>query len=134
MDSLATTNIWLGILAVVSLIEFLMILAAGFLAYRMYSRMMTTIETLERVHLAPLRVRVDGLLDEVQAITDKVKRAQELVGEALKHMAGAGTIVAGAVKSKAWPILGIIQGLRSAAATVMKNGSKDPAPFPQTGA
>jgi hypothetical protein len=31
-------------------------------------------------------------------------------------------MVAGAVKSKTWPIIGIIQGLKTAANTVMKNG------------
>ena len=67
MESLTTTNVWLGILAVISLLEFLMIVAAGVFAYQMYKRVMTTIETVERVHIAPLRARVDAILDEVQA-------------------------------------------------------------------
>lgn len=125
MESLTTTNVWLGILAVVSLLEFLMIVAAGLFAYQMYKRVMTTIETVERVHIAPLRARVDGILDEVQSVTDKIKHAQESVGDALRQVVGTGTMVAGAVKSKTWPIFGIIQGLKTAANTVMKNGKKD---------
>ena len=125
MESLTTTNVWLGILAVISLLEFLMILAAGWFAYRMYKQVMTTIENVERVHIAPLRARVDGVLDEVQVITNKVKHAQDSVTDAFKQMAGTGSVVAGAVRSKAWPILGIIQGIRSAATTVMRNGKKD---------
>ena len=122
---LTTTNVWLGILAVISLLEFLMIVAAGVLAYKMYQRVLTAIETVERVHVAPLRARVDLILDEVQNVTDKVKHAQETVSDAFRHMAGTGSTVASAVRSKTWPILAIIQGLKTAANTVMKNGGKD---------
>jgi hypothetical protein len=134
MESLTTTNVWLGILATISLLEFLMIVAAGFFAYQMYKRVTTAIETVERVHVAPLRARVDDLLDEVQAVTDKVKYAQESVTDILRHVAGTGSMVAGAVRLKTWPIIGIIQGLKTAANTViaantvMKNGKKDRPP------
>ena len=125
MVDLTTTNTWLAILAVVSLVEFLMLVIAGILAYRLYSRAMTTLETVERVHIAPLRARVDGILDEVQTVASKVKHAQEVVTDAVRHVTGTGHVVAGAVKSKTWPIIGIIQGLKSAAATVMRNGRKE---------
>jgi hypothetical protein len=122
MESLQTTNIWLGILAVVSLLEFLMIVAAGALAFRLYKEAMSTIQAIERVHIAPLRMRVDLLLDQVEIMTDTVKHAQESVSDTLRHVTGAGTLVAGAVRAKAWPILGIIQGLKSAANAIRKNG------------
>ena len=98
---------------------------AGFLAYRMYQKAMTTIETVERVHIAPLRARVDGMLDQVQVMTDKVRHAQDSVSDALRHVTGTGSAVAGAVKSKAWPIVGILQGLKSVANSVMGNGRHD---------
>jgi len=124
MVDLTTTNIWLAILAIVGLIEFVMICVAGFFAYRMYQKAMRTFESVERVHIAPLHARVDGILDEVQNITFKVKHAQESVTEAVKHMAGTRSAVAYAVRSRTWPIVGILQGLKSAATTVMKNGRK----------
>lgn len=125
MENLTTTNIWLGILAVVSLLEFLMILVVGVLAFKMYQRVMTTIETVERVHIAPLHARVDGVLDEVQRLVDKVKHAQESVSDALRHVAGTGTAVAGVMKARTWPILSVIQGLKSAAAALMKNSRRE---------
>ena len=84
MADLTWTNTWLGILAVISLIQFLIVCAAGLFAYRMYQKAMTTIETVERVHIAPLRARVDGMLDQVQLMTDKVRHAQESVSDALQ--------------------------------------------------
>ena len=120
---LTMTNVWLGILAVIALIQFLMLCAAGLLAYRMYSKAMNTLETIERVHVAPLRARADAMLDQVQTVVDKVRHTQESVSDAFRHVTGTGSVVAGAVKSKAWPILGIIQGLKSAA-SVIRNGGK----------
>jgi hypothetical protein len=132
MDSLATTNIWLAILAIVSLLEFLMICAAGFLAFRAYRQVMTVVENLERNHVAPLRARADAMLDQVQAIIDRVKHAQASVTDAVRHVTGAGTAIAGSVKAKTWPIAGIINGIRSAAHS-LKNGHGDEPPVPRYG-
>jgi methyl-accepting chemotaxis protein len=122
---LTMTNVWLGILAIISLIQFLMVCAAGIFAYRMYQRAMTTLETVERVHIAPIRARVDAMLDEVQTVVNTVKHTHESVSDALRHVTDTGNAVADAVKSKAWPIVGIFQGLKSAAATVIRNGSRE---------
>jgi hypothetical protein len=45
-------------------------------------------------------------------------------------MAGTGNAVAWAVKSRTWPILGVLQGIKTAAATVMRNGRKEHADSP----
>jgi hypothetical protein len=125
MVDLTWTNTWLAILAVISLIQFLIVCAAGFMAFRMYQKAMTTLEEVERVHIAPLRARVDSMLDQVQVMTDKLRHVQESVSDGLRHVTGTGTAVAGAVKSKTWPIIGIIQGLKSVANTMMGNGRHD---------
>jgi hypothetical protein len=125
MVDLTTTNIWLGILAIVSLIQFAMICAAGVLGYRLYQKAMTTIETVERVHIAPLHARVDGLLNDVQHITDKVKYTQDAVSDTFRQVAGTGNAVAWALRARTWPILGILQGLKSVASTVIRNGRKE---------
>jgi hypothetical protein len=126
MNSLETTNVWLAILAIVSLIEFLMIVAAGVVGYKMYRRVTAIIENIERAHIAPVRARVDAILDEVQMMTAKFKHAQESVGDALEHFSGMGGVIGDAVKARAWPIRGIIAGVREAAGTLVnkKNGSK----------
>ena len=135
MDNLATTNIWLAILAIVSLLEFLMICAVGFLAYKAYRQVLAVVENVERVHIAPLRARVDAMLDEVQMVIDKVKHAEESVSDAFRHVAGAGSVIAGTVKAKSWPIMGIINGIRTAAGTLTSNGKgkKDEPPIAHYG-
>ncbi len=131
-QSLATTNIWLAILAVVSLLEFLMICAVGFFAYRAYRQVMTAVENIERVHVAPVRARIDSVLDEVQSMVDRVKHAQASVADAFKHMTGAGSTIADTVRARTWPIAGIISGIRSAAHS-LKNGGKDDPPVARYG-
>src|SRR5260221_3880407 len=113
MNDLTMTNVWLAILAVVSLIEFLMIAAAGVLAYKAYKQLTAVVETMERVHIAPLRARVDAVLDDVEGITGTVKHAQESVSAALPTAASDGSIIAGTVKSKTWPIRGMGRVLRT---------------------
>jgi predicted PurR-regulated permease PerM len=132
MESLATTNIWLAILAIVGLLEFLMICAAGFFAYQAYRQVVTVVENVERMHVAPLRARVDAMLDEVQMVVDRVTHVQAAVTDALKHVTGAGSSIAGTVKSKTWPIAGIINGIRVAAQT-LKNGKDDEPPYQRYG-
>ena len=129
MNDLTMTNVWLAILAVVSLIEFLMIAAAGFLAYHAYKQLMNVVETMERVHVAPLRARVDAILDEVEVITGKVKHAQDSVSAAFHTAASAGSIIAGTVKSKTWPILSIIKGVRMAATAIIDRNGKTGHPY-----
>jgi hypothetical protein len=128
MENLAATNVWLAILAIVSLLEFLMIVTAGFLAYRLYSRVAATVETVERVHIAPVRARVDAVIDDVQAITARVKHAQESFGDKVRHAADTGGAVAEAVRAKTWPLVGIVQAIRAAASTVAANGRSDKPP------
>jgi hypothetical protein len=120
------TNVWLAILAVVSLVEFLMIAAAGVFAFKAYKQVMAVLDTVERAHIAPLRARVDAILDEVEEITGKVKHAQDSVSAAFHTAASAGSVFAGTVKSKTWPLLGIIRGARMvASALIHKNGKHD---------
>ena len=132
MESLATTNMWLAILAVVSLLEFLMICAAGLFAYKAYRQVMTVVEQVQRTHIAPVRARVDAMLDEVQMLMDKVRHVQASVTDAFNHVTGAGTAIAGSVKAKTWPIAGIISGIRSAAQS-LKNGRNDDPPVARYG-
>jgi hypothetical protein len=108
MTSTTLTNVSLVILATVSLLEFLAIVAVGICAYRMYHQLTAVVTSLERDHIAPLHMRVDMLLDEVERVTGGMKRA--------------GNLLAGKVKVTSWPVVGILRGLRTAVDTLTANG------------
>lgn len=74
---LTTTNVLLGILATVSLLEALVVVglfAGGIIAFR---RMMAAVARIEERQVAPAADRVNKILDDVKAITNVGKQAAE---------------------------------------------------------
>jgi hypothetical protein len=83
MADLHITNVLLGIMAAVSVLEALVLImgaAAGVLVYR---RVMQMVADLEARQIAPLREKVDGILADVQAITARVSQQTERVDHAI---------------------------------------------------
>jgi hypothetical protein len=121
MNDPAMTNVWLAILACVSLAEFLMIVVGGFLTYRMYGRAVSLLTLVEREHIAPLHARVDAVLDELEYAATSIKRTQASMSAALHIASSAGELVADRVRANTWPIIGIFRGLRSAVRAITAN-------------
>ena len=74
---LATTNAFLGIMAAVSILEALALIAAvvaGVLAYR---RVTETLERVETRHVAPAITRVNAVLDDIRGVTTVARNAVE---------------------------------------------------------
>jgi hypothetical protein len=74
---LTTTNVLLGILATVSLLEALVVVAlfaGGVFAFR---RMLDAFARIEERQIAPAADRVNKILDDVKAMTDVAKRAAD---------------------------------------------------------
>ena len=71
---LTTTNVLLGIMAAVSLLEALAViglLAGGFLLFR---RVMKVVNGIEERQVAPAAARVNAILDDVKNVTAAVKQ------------------------------------------------------------
>jgi hypothetical protein len=82
-QALGTTNLLLGLMAAVAVIEGLVLIGAavaGFIAYR---RVMQLIEGLEERHVVPAMTRVNALLDDVKGMTSKVKEETARVDHAI---------------------------------------------------
>jgi hypothetical protein len=71
--NLDTTNVLLGIMAAVSVLEALLLIGVGVMAYRLYSQAMRTVRDIEARQIAPLVARVDALMLRVDAILVDVK-------------------------------------------------------------
>ena len=70
---LTTTNVLLGIMAAVSLLEGLAVAGAllgGFLIYR---RVMQVVSSIEERQVAPAVARVNAILDDVKEVTSTVR-------------------------------------------------------------
>ena len=87
---LTTTNILLGVMATVSVLQALLFLAIGIGCYRLYRQVMRTLREIEVRQIAPLAARahalmgtVDGILGDVRDVTAMVTRRTERVDAAI---------------------------------------------------
>ena len=90
--SLNTTNVLVGIMAVVSLLQALVLIGVCVLALRLYRQTLKTITDIEERQVAPLTAAVvglvdtvDGILADVKDVTTRVARQTERVDEAVDN-------------------------------------------------
>jgi len=74
---LTTTNVLLGVLATVSILEVLAVIVFFVAGYLMFRRLTELIGRIEERQVAPAAARVNAILDDVKAMTDVAKRAAE---------------------------------------------------------
>ena len=79
MEGLGTTNVILGIMAAVSVLEGLLVIAAGVAGYIAYKRVMTLVNGIEERQVAPAMARVNAILDDVKVVSMRVKDETERV-------------------------------------------------------
>jgi hypothetical protein len=70
---LSTTNVFLGIIAAVSALQLLAVIAACVAAFAMYRYVLKVAGTVEERHVAPAVARVNTILDDVKGVTSTVK-------------------------------------------------------------
>jgi len=125
MADLHTTNILLGIMAAVSVLEALLLIGAGIGGFLVYQRVMSLVSDLEARQIAPLREKVDAILVDVKAITARVSQQTERVDQAI-----TGTIdrvdetadrVRSSVREKVSQAAGIVQGVRNVIVSVLQH-------------
>jgi hypothetical protein len=115
---LGTTNLLLGIMAAVSVLEALVIIGIGVAGYMAYSKVMTLLEGLETRQVAPAMARVNAILDDVKEVTAKVKEETERVDHAIHHtidrIDDTADRVRSNVRAKTSALVGFIRGVRVA--------------------
>src|SRR5262245_37464718 len=69
---ISSLSVPLWIMAGLSILEALLLIAMGVGGYLVYARVTTLLKDLETRQIAPLRERVDAILDDVQTVTSRV--------------------------------------------------------------
>ena len=126
---LGTANTWLAIIALVSLAEFLMIIGASVMAWRLYSKVTSTVEQIEQRHIVPLAANVNVLIAEVREVTAKVKHAEESVRGVMTSVADKAKVVA-AIAQRGWPVLGAVRAVNAAVRAFAHAGRSEARPAP----
>jgi hypothetical protein len=115
---LGTTNLLLGIMAAVSVLEALAIIGLGIAGFMVYGRVMDLVNGLETRQIAPAMSRVNAILDDVKVVTAKVKEETERVDQAIHRTIDRVDDTADRVRSnvreKTSRVIGFVRGLRVA--------------------
>lgn len=118
MEDLGTTNIMLGIMAAVSVLEALVIIGAGIAGYLVYKRVMDLITGIEERQVAPAMARVNAILDDAKVVSAKVREETERVDTAIRttmdRVDDTADRVRSNVRAKTSRIVGIVRGARVA--------------------
>lgn len=120
---LGTTNLLLGIMAAVSVLEALLLIGVGVAGFLIYRRVMSLINELETRQVAPAMARVNAILDDVKHVSNKVKDEAERVDTALRttmdRVDDTAERVRSNVKAQTGRLVGILRGARVAIETMM---------------
>lgn len=137
MENLDTTNILLGIMAGVSVLEALLLIGIGVGGFMIYRRVMKLVEDLETRQIAPLREKADAILADVRTVTARVSQQTERVDHAI-----SGTIhrvdetadrVKGSVRDKVNQAVGVLRGIRAVITSVLSTHEDHEQPASATG-
>jgi len=123
MTNLGTTNIFLGIMAAVSLLEALVIIGIGVGAYLLYKRVMELVNGLEQRQVAPAMARVNAILDDVKVVSTRVKEETERVDQAIRttmdRVDDTADRVRTNVRAKTSRLVGLLRGVRVAVESML---------------
>jgi len=115
---LATTNLLLGIMAAVSVLEALLVIGMGIAGFIVYRRVTDLVNGFETRQVAPAMARVNAILDDVKGVTAKVKEETERVDQAIRttidRVDDTADRVRYNVRAKTSRVVGFIRGLRVA--------------------
>jgi len=134
---LHTTNLLLGIMAAVSVLEALLLIGMGIGGYVVYGRITTLIADLEARQIAPLREKVDAILADVKSVTARVSQQTERVDHAISGTMGrvdeTAERVKGSVRDKVNQAVGVVRGIRAILASLMQGDQQDEPPAAAAG-
>ena len=132
-SELATTNLLLGIMAGVSVLEALLVIGVAIAGFAVYRRVMALVERglvladgLEARQVAPVMMRVNAILDDVKGVTATVKEETERVDHAIHTTIGriddTADRVRTNVRAKTGVVVGIVRGARTALEAFLRSG------------
>jgi len=128
---LGTTNLLLGIMAVVGVIEVLVVIGVGVAGWMMYRRVIALVNGLEQRHIVPLLARVDAILDDVKGVTGKVREETNRVDHAIRATMGrvddAADRVRANVRAKTSRVVGFVLGMRAVIEGILHSRHQPPA-------
>lgn len=111
------TNVWLGIIAIVTLLQFLGVCAVGLMVFRRLDKAEKLIDGFV-ADVRPLLRRTATALDDAADMADRVRRAETSIREGIDRVSVGIDRAKAIALTRFWPALGIARGLRAAAVAI----------------
>ena len=115
--NLGSINVPLWIMAAVSVLEALVIIGVAIGGFIVYRRLTQTLSELEARQIAPLRAKVEHILEDVQSITDRLNTQTERVDHAIvgtmERVDETAERVKHSVRDKVAQATGVVRGVRA---------------------
>jgi hypothetical protein len=129
---LGTTNLLLGIMAAVSVLEALVVIGIGIAGFMAYKRVMSLVEQvttlaqgIEARQVAPAMMRVNAILEDVKGVTAKVKEETDRVDHAIhstiERIDDTADRVRTNVRAKTSALVAFVRGARLAVESVLRS-------------
>jgi hypothetical protein len=129
---LHTTNLLLGIMAAVSVLEALVIIGIGVAGFMVYKKVMvlvdqgmTLLHGIEARQVAPAMMRVNAILDDVKGVTATVKSEAERVDNAIHstidRIDDTADRVRSNVRAKTSSLAAFVRGARAAVEGMLRS-------------
>ncbi len=123
--NLNTTNLLLGIMAAVSVLQALVLIGVVVMAYRLYQQAMQTVREIEQRQIAPLAARVDAMMGKVDAmlgdaraimarVTTRTERVDSAIDHTIQRVDETAERVRASIASRIARVVGLVQGARCA--------------------
>ena len=128
---LGTTNIWLAVIAISSVVQLLIVIGVLVGAMRFYRRMEQTIEQISSQHIAPVSARAHEVIDEIEDVLARVRTFDDDVRRTLSRVGDGVGVATSAVRAKFWPVVGLLRGLKVGLSALARSETKaSPKPAP----
>ena len=126
-SQLGTTNLFLGVMAAVSVLQALVLIGAGIAGFMAYRKVMALVNTLEARHVAPAMSRVNTILDDVKVVSAKVKEEADRVDHAIHttidRVDDTVDRMRWNMRAKTSRIVGIVRGARVAIESMLSRAA-----------
>jgi hypothetical protein len=130
-SQLVTTNSYLGIIAAMSVVEMLLVIAACIAMFVIYARVqraylnvLDRVSMAEQLHVVPTLTRVNAILDDVKDVTAIVKeetdRLDTAINSTIDRVDKTATRVRSNVMTKTSNLMGLVRGARVVIAAILK--------------
>ena len=115
---LATTNTWLAVIAIASLVQSLVIIGLVVAVFRLVRRTESAVEDVKREYMEPIATRTNKVIGEVEDALARFRSMDDRVSGAINKTSEGLSAVAGVAKRRFWPVVGVVRGLRAIAGAI----------------